>query len=457
MHPPSPPPPPGGPPPGYGGGWTGYGAPPPPPRPATPLPVAPHPPPRRRGRTVWNVLGTIGAVVVAWFCAMTGLAMASPETPTDAQLAADILWFLVAGGVATAMVWRQRHPVVVCLATAVIGVVSPLGAVAPLIALPWVVARTDWRRSLLCGGATAAALVATFWRDGSRTQENVIFSATFEDGGPMTYMSPLGYTILGALALGLAVGVGLLRRRATRADADADAARAVAVAEAGRAATWQQQSQSLQTELSRQEERDLIAREMHDTVAHQLSLMSLQASALEVSSDDGEIGDAARSMRASAHHALEEMRTLITSLREGADGYAARSWSLADLADLLDAARERGVDLVATVFVSDGDSAPATLTRTVYRVVQESLTNATKHAPGSRVAVNVRARPGDGIDITVRNPPSSAPAPDAVPGSGSGILGMRERCEALDGTFDAGWQDDGTFLVRVHLPWAAAS
>ncbi|WP_407320109.1 histidine kinase [Isoptericola halotolerans] len=400
------------------------------------------------------MLGTVGAAVVAWSCAMTGWAMVPSDTPTGSQLAADLLWFCVAAGVAASMVWRQRYPVVVCLATAAVGIVSPLGAVAPLIALPWVIARTDWRRSLLCGAATAAALVATFWRDGSRTAENVIFSATFEDGGPMTYMSPLGYTILGALVLGLSVGVGLLRHRATRADADADAARAVAATEAGRAATWQQQSQSLQTELSRQEERDLIAREMHDTVAHQLSLMSLQASVLEVSSDDGEVGDVARSMRASAHHALEEMRTLITSLREGADDYGARSWSLDDLGDLLDSARERGVDLVATVFVSDGDSAPATLTRTVYRVVQESLTNAAKHAPGSRVAVNVRARPGDGIDISVRNPPTSAPASDAVPGSGSGILGMRERCEALDGTFDAGRQDDGTFLVSAHLPWA---
>ncbi|MFV2144055.1 sensor histidine kinase [Isoptericola sp. G70] len=446
----------GGPPPGAGGGWTRPGAPLPAPHPGTPstsLPTAPQLPPRPRGRTFWSVAGTVGAVVVAWFCAMLGLSMDYPADVTDTQLAAVILWFFVAGGVAVAMVWRQRHPVVVCLATAVIGVVSPLGAVAPLIALPWVVARTDWRRSLLCGIATAVALAVTFWRDTTRSGEDVIFSMAVEDGGPLTYMTPLGYTVLGTLALGLAGGVGLLRRLATHADA----ARSAAAVEAHRAATWQQQSQSLQSELSRQEERDLIAREMHDTVAHQLSLMSLQASALEVSSDDGEIGDAARSMRAAAHHALEEMRTLITSLREGADDYGARSWSLADLADLLDSARDRGVDLVATVFITDGDAAPATLTRTVYRVVQESLTNATKHAPGTRVAVSVRARPGDGIDITVRNAPPSVSAPDTVPGSGSGILGMRERCEALDGSFDAGWQDDGTFLVRSHLPWAAAS
>ncbi|WP_278236056.1 histidine kinase [Isoptericola sp. AK164] len=419
-----------------------------------PPPTGPAPRPPGQGRRTASRWGSIGAVAVTWFCAVTGAAFAAPAELTNTQVAVFLLWFVVAAGVAAAVWWRTTHPVAVCLATAAVGIVSPLGAVAPLLALPWVVARTDLRRSLLCGGATALALIATFWRDAAREGDNVIFSATAEDGGATSYMTPLGYLILGVLALGLAVGVGLLRRVATRAGADADAARSVATAESRRAATLQARSETLQTELSRQEERDLIAREMHDTVAHQLSLMSLQASALEVSSEDAETGDAARSMRSSAHRALEEMRTLITSLREGAEDYAGRDWTLDDLADLLDGAGDRGVDLVATVFVTDGDAAPPTLTRTVYRVVQESLTNAAKHAPGARVAVSVRARPVDGIDVSVRNPTLPVAGPAAAPGSGSGLRGMRERCEALGGTFDAGRQDDDSFLVRAHLPWS---
>ncbi|WP_418275546.1 sensor histidine kinase [Isoptericola jiangsuensis] len=398
--------------------------------------------------------GSIGAVVVTWLCSMLGASLASPVDSTGQELFFTLVWFLLATAAATAVWWRTSHPVVVCLTTAAVGILSPIGAVAPLIALPWVIARTDLLRSLCCGGMTALALAATFWRDSRREGTNVIFSLPASDTGPATYMSPLGYAVLGVVVLCIAVGAGLLRRNITRARADAAAARDVATAESHRADTFRTRSESLETELSRQEERDLIAREMHDTVAHQLSLVSLQAAALEVSSDDAGTGEAARSMRSSAHRALEEMRTLITSLREGAEDYAGRDRTLDDLADLLDGAGSRGVDLVATVFVRDGDAAPPTLTRTVYRVVQESLTNAAKHAPGARVAVSVRARPGDGIDVTVRNP-TVAPS-DVVPGSGAGLRGMRERCETLGGEFDAGRQDDGTFLVRVHLPWSPA-
>ena len=154
--------------------------------------------------------------------------------------------------------------------------------------------------------------------------------------------------------------------------------------------------------LFRSDERELIAREMHDTVAHNLSVMSLQASALEVTTDDPDVADAARTMRSSAHRALDEMRALITSLREGSEQYTGSAPALGDLAALLDDARSSGVDLAATVFVSDADSAPPALTRAVYRVVQEALTNVMKHAPGARADVDVRARPGDGVDLTDR-------------------------------------------------------
>ncbi|MFI2105332.1 sensor histidine kinase [Isoptericola sp. NPDC019693] len=410
--------------------------------------------------------GTIGAMAVAWFCALVGIAFAAPVDQFGGDdLALSMLWFVVSLGVGAAMWWRMSHPVLVCLATAAVGVVGPLGAVAPLIALPWVIARTDLRRSLWCGGATALALVVTFWRDATVTPQ-AVFSVALENG-IVSYMSPVGYTVLGVLGLAVSVGAGLLRRLVS-ANADADAARQVAqradvaaqearrqaTAEARRAADLRAESEALRTELTRQEERDLIAREMHDTVAHQLSLVSLEAASLEVSSEDPGVGDAARSMRSSAHRALEEMRTLIKSLRDGAEEYSGAAPSLADLADLLDGARERGVDVTATVFVTDADAAPPGLTRAVYRVVQESLTNAAKHAPGTRVDVSVRARPGAGMDVVVRN--DAAAAGVGVPGGGVGIPGMRERCEALGGSFDAGPTDDGGFRVRAHLPWVAA-
>lgn len=435
----------------------------PPPRPV------PAPPASRRSpaRRFWGVAGTIGAMVVAWSCAMVGIAFATPvDDLGGGDVALVLLWFVVAAGVGAAMWWRTSQPVLVCLATAAVGVVGPLGAVAPLIALPWVIARTDLRRSLLCGAATALALAVTFWRDVTTSPE-AVFSVVLENGSTSA-MTPVGYVILGVLGLAVSVGAGLLRRLVT-ANADADAARQVAhqadvvaqdarqkaTAAARAAEDLRAESEALRTELTRQEERDLIAREMHDTVAHQLSLVSLEAASLEVSSDDPGVADAARSMRSSAHRALEEMRTLIQSLRDGAEDYSGVAPSLGDLAELLDGARERGVDVTATVFVTDADAAPPALTRAVYRVAQEALTNAAKHAPGARVDVSVRARPGAGMDVVVRN--DAGAAGGAVPGAGVGIPGMRERCEALGGSFDAAPTDDGGFRVRAHLPWVVTA
>ncbi|OLT54628.1 sensor histidine kinase [Cellulosimicrobium sp. CUA-896] len=410
----------------------------------------------------------MGAVVVTFTVGMmasTFDAIAYGPTPSGAQLARTVLWWVLLAGVATAVVWRDRYAVVVCLSTAAAGVLTPVGAVAPLLALPFVIARERrWRVVVGCAAATALAVGVSFWRDEAREGEAVIFSITSTGLSGTSYLTPAGYAILTALLVAASVGAGFLRRAVGRADA----AQQVAAAENQRARVLSSQADELRTEVSRQEERELIAREMHDTVAHELSLMSLQASAYEVSTDNPDVVDVARTLRSSAHRTLDEMRTLIASLRAGSEQYTGSAPALGDLATLLDDARAGGVDLTATVFVADADEAPAALTRAVYRVVQEALTNVMKHAPGARADVDVRARPGDGVDITVRNAvlPELNPYADApvlgdpgatvgasgIPGGGSGLVEMRERCEAMGGTFDAGVQD-GRYVVRAHLPW----
>ncbi|MGN7702065.1 sensor histidine kinase [Cellulosimicrobium sp. 22601] len=430
--------------------------------PAQPVPYdagwRPTPAPRPGGaRRFWSAAGTAVAVAATFFVGVLGMSFdATRHGPqiSGGQLGLAILWIVLAACVSAAVVWRIRSPLAVCLGTAAAGILTPVGALAPLLALPFVLAR-EQRRPVLAGAvaATAAAVGASFWRDAARGGDAVIFSFRPTDGGETSYLAPAGYVVIGALLVAVSVGAGLVRRYAGRAHV----AQQTAAVETRRAETLRthaedlrSQTDQLRTEISRQDERELIAREMHDTVAHNLSVMSLQASALEVTTDDPEVVDAARTMRSSAHRALEEMRALITSLRDGAEQYTGSAPALGDLATLLDDARSSGVDLAATVFVTDADSAPPALTRAVYRVVQEALTNVMKHAPGARADVDVRARPGDGVDLAVRN----ALTADAsgVPGSGNGIVGMRERCEALDGTFSAG-VEDGRFVVRAHLPW----
>lgn len=415
---------------------------------AVPLPASPG------RRSLWSHLGTAGVVIASLFSSLVAVAFAA-TTPDGSlgSLPMAALGFLAAALVAASLIWRRRWPVAICLATSAVAVVMPFDALAPLVALTWVVASADLRRCVWCLGATALAVIASLWRDLSRASVATVFAATSSATGERVTMLPVGYVVLGAVAMAAAIGVGLLRRYR----ADATSARRAAGERALEAETLRTQTDELRTELSRQDERELIAREMHDTVAHQLSLLSLHASALEVAADDPgtDVAEAARSMRSSAHQALEEMRALIASLRTEGDAFAERHGGpaprLADLPALIDEAKDAGVDIGATVFVDQAEDAPPALTRAVYRVVQESLTNVMKHAPGARVDVDLRAAPGRGVDLTVRNGLGAGNAAEAS--GGAGLVGMRERSEALGGTFQAGPVRDA-FEVRVHLPWA---
>lgn len=396
-----------------------------------------------------SILGTVGACLLSAFSSLVAVSFAGNAAGRAGESPLiPVLGMLAAVAVAVALIWRQRFSVQVCLGTALLALVLPLDAFAPLLALTWVIARRPRSEALGCGAAAAVATAVSLWRDAARPTTDQIFSSTAADGSS-TYMTTGGYVALGVLLLAVAVAAGLARRYAERAraatGAAADSARAVV---------------ELRTELSRQEERDLVAREMHDSVAHGLSLVSLQASALEATAGNPgtDVPAAARSIRDSAHRALEEMRVLVASLRDASTAAEpGPAPALAELPGLIDEARASGAAVSATLFVADQHQAPAVLTRAVYRIVQESLTNALKHAPGAPVEVDVRAGSGSGVDVVVRNRIAPAhtlrPVPP-VPGAGAGLRGMAERVQALDGTFAAG-RADGWFVVRAHLPWPA--
>ncbi len=393
-----------------------------------------------------SVLGTIGACLVSVSSSLVAVAFAgNAATHTGGSQLMPLLGAFAGLAAAVALAWRQRYSIQVCLGSAMLALVFPLDAFASLLALTWVIARRP--RGDAIGGGIAAALATSvsLWRDARRPGQDQILSSTDADGRT-TYLVTGGYVALGVLLLGVAVAVGLARRYAETARSATGAA-----AESERTAA------ELRTELSRQEERDLVAREMHDSVAHGLSLVSLQASALEATAGDAatDVPAVARSIRDNAHRALEEMRTLVASLRDASTAtQPGPAPALAELPRLVDDARAAGAAVSATLFVTDQHEAPAALTRAVYRIVQESLTNALKHAPGAPVEVDVRAGRGTGVDVVVRNrlgPPTAPGTP--VPGGGAGLRGMAERAQALGGTFDAG-PAEGWFVVRAHLPWA---
>jgi signal transduction histidine kinase len=216
--------------------------------------------------------------------------------------------------------------------------------------------------------------------------------------------------------------------------------------------------QQLRVEQARQQERARIAREMHDVLAHRISLLSLHAGALEFRPDASpeEIERAAGVIRASAHHALEDLRAVIGVLRENPDDGAPErpQPTLGDLPALIEESRAAGMRVTFDLQVAD--EVPDATGRNAYRIVQEGLTNARKHARGSAVDVTLTGAAGDGLAIEVRNKlPVGAAVTADIPGAGTGIIGLSERASLAGGRLEHGRTDAGDYRLWAWLPWPA--
>ncbi|GAA1500073.1 sensor histidine kinase [Streptomyces synnematoformans] len=229
-----------------------------------------------------------------------------------------------------------------------------------------------------------------------------------------------------------------------------------------------EREQRLRAEAATTAERTRIAREMHDVVAHRVSLMVLQAGGLEVSAADPAVAESAEQIRSTGREALTELREVLGVLRdEDRDDTGAAPTRpqplLADLDRLVADWRAAGM-AVTCERTGDGAELPALLERTAYRVVQEALTNAGKHAPGGDVRIVLDQRPRA---LTVRV--ASGPAPPATgtrAGAGAaasrisggyGLTGLRERVVLAGGELTAGPDPHAGWLVRATLPHAAAA
>ncbi|GAA2743420.1 histidine kinase [Kitasatospora cinereorecta] len=213
---------------------------------------------------------------------------------------------------------------------------------------------------------------------------------------------------------------------------------------------------------ARLEERTRIAREMHDVVAHRVSLMVVHAAALErvIAKDPERARQSARLVGDVGRQALDELREILGVLRmadaheEAGPGGAAQPEpvdSLAALPRLVDQSRAAGMAVTFTVSGERRPYAPEA-EQTAFRVVQEGLTNAHKHAGGAPVTV-VLAYVPNGVRVVVVNEPAAAKETGvALPSGGNGLVGMRERVLALGGSFAAGPADSGGFRVEAVLP-----
>ncbi|MGP3683828.1 sensor histidine kinase [Streptomyces sp. IBSNAI002] len=217
--------------------------------------------------------------------------------------------------------------------------------------------------------------------------------------------------------------------------------------------TQAQATHEVEVAAARTAERSRIAGEMHDIVAHRVSLMVLHAGALEVTATDPAVTTPAALIRENGREALQELRTILGLLHAREDSALAPQPTLEQLDDLIRSSRQAGVKIRLTIEGTPNEL-PVTIERTAYRIVQEALTNIHKHAPQARTTIRLRHRAG-ALDVTIRNARPTKSATADFPRGGHGLLGMRERVELLGGTFTAQPQDDGGFLVTATLPTAS--
>jgi signal transduction histidine kinase len=203
------------------------------------------------------------------------------------------------------------------------------------------------------------------------------------------------------------------------------------------------------------EERTRLAREMHDVVSHQVSLIALQAGALRVTADSPATREIAATIRTLATRTLDELRVMIGVLRSGQEAQLAPQPRLTDIPRLV---ADSGLPVNLDMDLPPEQNWPDAVQRAAYRSVQEGLTNARKHAPGALITVILRAR-GPLLIVQVRNdPPPGSPASAsgsgpmaALPYGGHGLIGLRERAELLGGHLHAAHTDSGGFDLLVTL------
>jgi signal transduction histidine kinase len=351
----------------------------------------------------------------------------------SADRMSDSLQFydLVGGSVASlALWWRRRWPVGVALFILAFNTFSSSASIAGAIAIFTVAVH---RRAAVAFALGAVSLAVT----------PILLAVQPDDPDAPDWFQ----LVFGVLATGAVIAWGMfvrsrrqlvlsLRDRAERAEAE----------------------QQLRVEQARQHERARIAREMHDVLAHRISLLSLHAGALEFHPDASpeEIARAAGVIRTSAHDALEDLRAVIGVLREGSDGAGPErpQPTLSDLPALIEESREAGMQVRFECELPEPGEVPVATGRSAYRIVQEGLTNARKHARGAAVEVTVAGMAGTGLTIEIRNRlPVGVAAATEIPGTGTGIVGLAERASLAGGRLEHGRTASGDYRLWVWLPW----
>ncbi|MEP7090521.1 MAG: histidine kinase [Nocardioidaceae bacterium] len=337
--------------------------------------------------------------------------------------------------------YRRRWPLAVAMLTNLAGAVSiTASGPAVLASVSLATRRVVWQ--VVLAGTVGMAGAITF----------PLFEPSPDDGPWwVTFAVGLAFTIA-MLVWGMYVGsrrelLWTLRERAERAEAE----------------------QEMRVSQGRSNERARIAREMHDVLAHRISLITMHAGALAYRTDLSaqEMRGTAELIQAKSHEALTDLRQVLGVLRseDGVTGRERPQPTFGDLAALVLEAQESGMRIRYDDQVLDAATMPDQVGRTTYRIVQEGLTNARKHAPDVTVLVSLSGSARSGVDITIRNPARSLAtarigAPGVAgngrtavtPGAGLGLVGLGERAKLAGGRLVTR-RDGSVFELHGWLPW----
>ncbi|WP_235783434.1 sensor histidine kinase [Amycolatopsis orientalis] len=380
------------------------------------------PPPLRSWQQAWRLLAAAALGLVLWV-------LTAAQVPPGAE-GPKVEWLvtgdpLVAVACLVALLWRRRFPVVVAMAVIVVSTASVLAVGAATYALGSLATR---RRPVETSVAAVLCVVTSLLTSGLYPRRDL--------AEPLWLLLSVPVLTVGiVVAVGAAVGARREELRSLRARAESA-----------------EREQTARAAEARIMERHRIAREMHDVLAHRVSLVAMQAGVLGHRRDlpAEQVTELARGIADGSHQALEELRDVLGVLRASPEGLEPPQPSVADLPALVTNARGLGLDVTLTA--STTGEPPDAIARTVYRIVQEGLTNAGKHAPGARVAVTVEGEAGDGLRVTIRDSGASR-AIAGPPSSGFGLLGLAERVELAGGELDHHAEPGGGFVLAARLPW----
>lgn len=394
---------------------------------------------------IWSVLLQILAIAFMMF---TGLIVASiamfsaPENFTDVK--SDEISDLGAIRVGFACLllllipWYRKIPLVLIITGGFYAVVVQGDPYVLAIGLTvWIVRAQQRWQWVIAGFGLAAVLVNIGWH---------ILAVLRMGDAAQTAEAILIVVILGFAAIGLVLAISLITRQRRRIRLAHEEVQAV-----------EHDRHAMSTEMTRQTEREYLAREVHDTLAQRLTALSLQTGQMRKSLDGNQHTDLSVALEETQHYsdqALRDLRSLVTSLRDHGeketDVPSVASDGFQDLRALLDDATHQGLTIHAQIVLDSYGSAPDEIQRAVLRISQEALTNVMRHSQDNTVSLRLEGQPGQGMLLEFTN--RSNPTHYFDSGTGTGLLGIKERAELVGGTAQE-YRSQDTFTLTVHLPW----